>query len=165
MKSLKKIISEALVLPADVSMEFNGTCQRGEQFECQLTLKSWGTAFDIEKISIALMAEENVKVDVGYQSGKASEAGDTEVTIYVGEVTNSTITVNEIITMEKAIKLEPSWEQSWKANFVVPKNSNATYQGVHAHHIWYLRSTITLAKRKLLSKKNFSYKWDGLIVS
>jgi hypothetical protein len=165
MKSLRKIISQALVLPADVSMEFYKTCQRGEQLDCRLTIKSQESAIDVEKISVALMAEENVDVDAGYQSGYASEAGNVMVTIHVGTVTSEAITVNKIITVSNAINLEPNREYSWKANFVVPKNCNATYRGVHAHHIWYLIATITLANRKLLSKKNFSYKWDGLIVS
>jgi len=165
MKSLRKIISQAIILPADVSMEFSRICQRGEQLECQLTLKSQESAIDVEKISVALMAEENVDVDAGYQSRYASEAGDEIVTIYVGTVTSSAITVNEIINVSNAINLEQNREYSWKANFVVPRNCNATYHGVHAHHIWYLSATITLAHRKLLSKKNFSYRWDGLIVS
>jgi hypothetical protein len=186
-----KIISQALVLPADVSMEFSKACQRGEQLDCRLTIKSQESAIDIEKISVALMAEENVDVDAGYQSGYAtiekksvyliaeenvdvdtgyqsgyaSESGDVMVTIYVGTVTSKAITVNEFITVSNAINLEPNSEYSWMANFVVPKNCNATYGGVHAHHIWYLSATITLANRKFFSKKNFSYKWDGLIVS
>lgn len=165
MKSLLKIISQALVLPADVSMEFHKTCQRGEQLDCRLTMKSWESAIDVAKISITLMAEENVEVDAGQQSGRASEAGDVMVTIDVGTVTSKDITFTETITVSNAINLEPNREYSWKANFVVPKNCNATYHGVHAHHVWWLSATITLANRKLLSKKNFSYTWDGLIVS
>jgi uncharacterized cupredoxin-like copper-binding protein len=201
MKSLKKIInqalelpaqviSQALVLPADVSMEFSKTCQRGEQLDCRLTIKSQESAIAVEKISVALVAEENVDVDAGYQSGYAtvekksialmlgenvdidtdyqsgydSESTDVMVTIYVGTVTNKTITVNETITVSNAISLDPNKEYSWAANFAVPKNCNATYLGVHANHIWYLSATITLANRKFLSKKNFSYKWDGLVV-
>jgi len=165
MKSLRKILSQAFVLPADVSMEFNQTCQRGEQLDCRLTIKSWDSAIDVEKISVALMAEENVEVDAGYQSGRASEDDDSTVTIYVGTITSEDITVNEIITVSNAINLEPNREYSWKTKFLVPKNSNPTYHGVHAHHKWWLSATITLANRKLLSKKNFSYKWDGPIVS
>lgn len=165
MKSLRKIISQAFVLPADVSMEFNKTCQRGEQLDCQLTIKTRESAINVKKISVALIAEENVDVDAGDQSGYDSEVGDVMVTIHVGTVTSKAITVNEIITVSDAINLEPNREYSWRANFVVPKNCNATYHGIHAHHTWYLSTTITLANRKLLSKKNFSYKWDGLIVS
>ncbi len=202
MKSLRKIITQALlfpvdiigqalVLPADVSMEFYETCQRGEQLDCRLTIKSLGSAIDVEKISVALMAEENVDVDAGYQSGYASVEelsaalmaeenmgfdadyqsryssgnGKVMVTIHVGTVTSTSITVNEIITVSNAVSLEANREYSWKASFVVPKNCNATYHGVHAHHIWYLSATITLANRKLLSKKNFPFKWDGPIVS
>lgn len=146
-------------------MEFYKTCQRGEKLDCLLTIKSQEDAIEVEKISIALMAEENVEVDAGYQSGYASEAGDAMVTIHVGTVTSKAITVNEIITVSNAINLEPNKEYSWKANFVVPKNCSATYRGIHAHHTWYLSATIALANRKLLSKKNFSYKWDDLIVS
>jgi hypothetical protein len=165
MNSLIKIISQALVLPADVSIEFCKTCQRGEQLECQLTLKSWGSAIDVEKISIALTAEENVDIDAGYQSGYDPKAGDEMVTIHVGTVTSKTVTVNEIITVSNAINLEPNTEHAWKANFVVPNSCNPTYRGIHAHHTWYLSATITLAHRKLLSRKNFSYRWDRPIVS
>jgi len=164
MKSLRKIINQAFVLPADVSMEFDKTCQRGEQLDCQLTIKSQASAIDVENISIALMAEENVDVDAGIQSGYNLESSNEMVTIYVGTVTSEAITVNKIITVSNAINLEPNREYSWKANFVVPKNCNATYHGVDAHHTWYLSATITLANRNLFSKKNFSYKWDGLIV-
>ena len=165
MKSLIKIIRQALVLPADVSLEFHKTCQRGEQLDCRLTIKSRESPIDIAKISITLMAEENVEVDAGYQSGYDSEADDVEVTIHVGTVTSEDITFKETIMVSNAIILEPNREYSWKANFVVPKNCNATYHGVNAHHIWSLSATITLANRKLLSKKNFSYTWDGPIVS
>ena len=202
MKSLKEIIyqtllssanviNQALVLPADVSMEFPKTCQRGEQLDCRLTIKSQESAIAIEKISVALMAEENVDVDAGsrsgyatiekkpvaliaeenmdlgtgYQSGYASESSNEMVTIYVGTVTSKVITVNDIINVSNAINLDPNREYSWEANFVVPKNCNATYIGVHAHHTWYLNATITLANRKLFYKKDFSYKWDELVVS
>jgi hypothetical protein len=138
---------------------------KGEQLDCRLTIKSQESAIDVEKISVALMAGENVDLDAGHQSGYASEAGDLMVTIRVGTVTSKAITVNETITVSYGINLEPNREYSWEANFAVPKNCNVTYRGVHAHHRWYLSATITLANRKLLSKKNFSYKWDGLIVS
>lgn len=202
MKSLKKIINQALefsakvinqalVLPADVSMEFSKTCQRGEQLDCRLTIKSQESAIAIEKITVSLVAEENVDVDAGYQSGYAtiekksialmadenmdidtnylsgydSESSDVMVTIYIGAVTSKAITVNETITVSNATNLDPNKEYSWVANFAVPKNCNATYLGVHANHIWHLNATITLANKKTLSKKNFSYKWDGLVVS
>jgi len=166
MKSLRKKIKQALTaiwLPADVSMEWNKTCMRGGELECLLFIKSQKSEIDVEKISFALMAEENVEVEAGYQTGYDSES-EKIVEIYVGSVTSTTTTFNEIFAVIDAIILEPNREYSWKANFVVPNYCKPTYHGVDAHHKWYLSTTITLSKRKLFGKKNFSYQWDELIV-
>lgn len=168
MKSLKKVVREAIILPADVSLEFSSTCQRGEQLECRLTLKSQESVIEVKEISVALMAEENVEVDAGYQSGYASVGDEDEkvdVEIYVGTVTSSTITVNKIITVSDGINLDQNRDYSWKANFVVPRNSNPTYHSDLVHHKWYLCATITLAHRNFFQKKNFSYRSNELIVS
>ena len=165
MKSLKTFISQAIELPANVDMAFDKTYQRGEKLECRLTLKLQESAIEVEQISVALNAEETVAIDTdaGRMPSHSSKGGS--VTVQIGKsVTRTENTFNEEIVVSNAVNLEPNKEYSWMATFTVPKKYNPTYRGVHAHHVWWLSATITLAHRTLIGKKNFSYEWNELIV-